>query len=164
MSEERPPDSFTRELSEQEERDVLLGFMGSVYGESKALDGNIIGATNTLNKQNSEKVKQQVEELVKTPTTQSVPAPMAPPPAVTEPVELPQPVQVISQPVTVPPTPEDSNQLTFDFDISEKEELFSLIKGLVNQVNSLKLDIRKLSETLDKKNVSKKKSVESNKK
>ena len=60
MSEERPPDSFTRELSEQEERDVLLGFMGSVYGESKALDGNIIGATNTLNKQNSEKVKKQV--------------------------------------------------------------------------------------------------------
>lgn len=164
MSEEQPPPSFTRELSEQEERDVLLGFMGTVYGETKKLDGNIVGATNTLTRGNSERVKQQVEELVNKPLSQSVSAPMAPqqPPVHQEPQP---PVQIPVTPHLVPPTPpENKDQLTFDFDISEKDLLFDKIDKLSSKLDRLHTKIDKLSEIVNKKPVAKKKSVEPSKK
>ena len=54
---DQPPESFERQLSSQEERDVLLNFMGNTYGEIKKLDGNIVGASSTLQATKSEEVK-----------------------------------------------------------------------------------------------------------
>ena len=67
---DQPPESFERQLSSQEERDVLLNFMGNTYGEIKKLDGNIVGASSTLQATKSEEVKRQIEKVFNEPHSQ----------------------------------------------------------------------------------------------
>ena len=68
---------ISRQLSPEEERAVLLNFMGNMYGEAKKMDSNIIGPTNTLQRGKSEEIKKQIEQVYTQPQ-QSAPSPPLP--------------------------------------------------------------------------------------
>ena len=131
-----PPASFTRQLSPEEERNVLLQFMGTQYGELNKLDGNIIGGSNTLQRGKSEEVKQQITQLVQAAVPPAPPPPPPPPPPSPANLTEAQPSKVSFGP------PESDNQLMFNFDISEKDLLFDKIDKLTSKVDNLgyKLD------------------------
>lgn len=162
-----PPESFERKLSPTEEQNLLVNFMGSMYGETKKLDGNIVGESATLGRGQSEKIKRHIEQVISQPQ-QSVPQPVQtapiPQPVVQQPeVQVPAPVQqVVEQPQV------DDSQLTFNFDVNEKDELFTLIGKVLKRVDSLHIKIDALTEqnknskvtSLPIKKNSKKKSVE----
>lgn len=161
------PESFEKKLSPEEEQNLLVNFMGSMYGETKKLDGNIIGDSATLGRGQSEKIKRHIEQVISQPQ-QSVPQPVqtapVPQPAVQQPeVQAPVPVQqVVEQPQI------DNSQLMFNFDVNEKDELFALIEKVLKRVDNLHNKIDALIEqnknskvtSLPIKKNSKKKSVE----
>ena len=142
------PESMERKLSKEEETNLLVNFMGNMYGETKKLDSNIIGSPTTLGGGRSEKIKQQIERVISHPQ-QSVPQQVqtAPPlPAIQQPPVQPQ------QPVTaVPQVVEharvDDDQLMLSFDLNEKQDLLNRIDELVNKV---KLNIKRTEEVNNK--------------
>tara|TARA_R110000803_G_scaffold174503_1_gene237103 strand:+ start:472 stop:993 length:522 start_codon:yes stop_codon:yes gene_type:complete len=164
-----PPASFERQLSPQEERDVLINFMGNVYGESKKLDGNVIGVSTTLSNNKSNDIKQHIEELVRKPLATTAP---------TLPVSLPapSPVAIVSAPVVIR-QPEvlvqqpdiDLNQLSFNFDVNEKDQLFELVNSVLARLDKLhnKVDILteavQQSQSVKKKSTPRKKAVKTKK-
>ena len=149
MSEEQPP-PLTVKLSPEEEKAALLGCMGSIYGEAKKIDSGVVGASSTLSNNSSERIKAHVEELVnKNAPVDSVPAPTTPQP---QPVPQPQP--------QVQPEPVNDSQLTFNFDINEKDVLFDKISKLTARVDSLHHKIDKVFEIVNTKRSTKKKSLE----
>ena len=160
----QPPDNrgpmpaLTRELSEAEEKDVLLQFMGGQYGELHKIDNNIIGG-GTLQQGKSHEVKQQITQLVQQPTPPPVVAPPAPAlqPQVSEPQPVPQPVP---QQVEV----KEDNQLTFNFDITEKDLLFDKLNKLDSKLDRLHHKLDRIFEVVNTKRTTKKKSVESQQK
>jgi hypothetical protein len=133
-----PPDSFERKLTPDEERAALLGFMGNMYGEAKKMDGNIVGPTNTLQRGKSDEIKKQIEQVYTQPQqpVQQVQAAPTPQPEVQQPaVQAQQPVEPIQQ---LPVQPQiDDNQLTFSFDVNEKDELFNLVEKVLTRVDKL---------------------------
>ena len=139
---DQPPQSFDRQLSSQEERDVLLNFMGSTYGEIKKLDGNIVGESPTLQATKSEEVKRQIEKVYN--ETQ------------------PQQPQVQVQQL-------DDNQLSFNFDVNEKDELFELVNKVLTKLDKLNRKVDVLTDLVQqpqlvkKKSVNRKKAVKANK-
>ncbi len=153
---DQPPQSFDRQLSSQEERDVLLNFMGSTYGEIKKLDGNIVGESSTLQATKSEEVKRQIEKVYNETQPQ-----VQPQVQVQQPQVQPQQPQVQVQQL-------DDNQLSFNFDVNEKEELFTLIEKVLTRLDKLHRKVDDLAESdknskvtsLPIKKRSKKKSVE----
>ena len=154
MSEEQPP-QLTRELSPEEEKAALLGFMGSVYGEAKKLDSGVIGASSALKADSSERIKRKVEELVNKPVP-TEPVVNAPAPTTPQPVQQPQPAPVPQ----VQPEPVDDSQLTFNFDINEKDILFDKVNKLTSRVDSLHHKLDKVFEIINTSRPTKKKSVE----
>lgn len=133
------PESFERKISPEEERRVLLNFMGNMYGETKKIDSNIIGTSTALGNQQHEKIKRQIEQVYSQnrQPVQQVPVvqPVMPVP------QIPQPVAQIQQPEVQ--SNEPNNQLTFNFDNNEKDILFE-------KINSINLKLDKLSTKLDK--------------
>lgn len=122
---------LSRQLSPDEERAALLNFMGNMYGEAKKMDGNIVGPTNTLQRGKSDEIKKQIEQVYTQPQqpVQQVQAAPTPQPEVQQPVE---PVQQL------PVQPQiDDNQLTFSFDVNEKDELFNLVEKVLTRVDKL---------------------------
>jgi len=159
------PESFEKKLSSQEEQNLLVNFMGSMYGETKKIDGNIVGESATLGRGQSEKIKRQIEQVISQPQ-QSVPQPVqtapVPQPAVQQPEDQVPVQQVVEQPQV------DNSQLMFNFDVNEKDELFALIEKVLRRVDNLHIKIDALTEqnknskvtSLPIKKNSKKKSVE----
>ena len=49
---------------EPDHRELLIGLMGSTYGEMKKLDDSIIGSSSTLGRR-SDKVKQEITNILK---------------------------------------------------------------------------------------------------
>mgnify|MGYP003112949513 CR=1 FL=1 len=142
-----PPGELSRQLSPKEERDVLLNFMGNMYGEAKKMDSNIIGPTNTLQRGKSEEIKKQIEQVYTQPQ-QSAPVQAAPAPQ----PEIQQP-QVQAQ-QSVQPLPQvDDNQLSFNFDTNEKDELFSLIEKILTRLDKLHQKVDKMSSDVKNNNV-----------
>jgi hypothetical protein len=138
---ESPPE-LTRQLSPEEEREVLLNFMGSMYGESKKMEGNIIGETNTLKKGGSEEIKKQIEQVFAQPQ-QSVPQQVQTAPTPIQPVVEEPKIQVEQEVV-------NDNQLSFNFNVSEKENLLNQIENLTDRVNyNIKLN-KELNEKINK--------------
>ena len=141
---DQPPESFDRQLSPHEERDVLLNFMGNTYGEVKKIDGNIIGESSTLKASKSEEVKRQIEKVFNTGEVQ---------------VQQPQ-VQVQQL---------DGNQLSFNFDVNEKDELFELVYKLLTRLDKLNSKVDVLTDLVQqpqlvkKKSANRKKAVKANK-
>ena len=146
---DQPPQSFDRQLSSQEERDVLLNFMGSTYGEIKKLDGNIVGESSTLQATKSEEVKRQIEKVYN--ETQ------------------PQQPQVQVQQPQVQVQQLDDNQLAFNFDVNEKDELFELVNKVLTKLDKLNRKVDVLTDLVHepqlvkKKSVNRKKAVKANK-
>ena len=134
-----PPGSFERELTADEERTALLGFMGNMYGEAKKMDGNIVGPTNTLQRGKSDEIKKQIEQVYTQPQqpVQQVQAAPTPQPVVHQQpaVQVQQPVEPTQQSPIQPQN--DDNQLTFSFDVSEKDELFNLVEKVLTRVDKL---------------------------
>jgi len=132
------PESFERKLSSEEQKALLVNFMGNIYGETKKLDSNIVGASNTLERGKSEKIKQHIEQVISQPQqpVQQVQAAPTPQPEVQQPVvQAQQPVEPVQQ---LPVQPQiDDNQLTFSFDVNEKDELFNLVEKVLTQVDKL---------------------------
>ena len=125
-------------VSSQQEKEALLQFMGSIYGETRKLEGELIETTNTLRRDGSQAIKKSVEELVKTQSSlQPVQSPANIP--VQEPLPAPQPVM----PPVAPPI--EDGQMELKFDLNEKELLLKRIEGmeqivrnqtkLINQIN-----------------------------
>ena len=147
---DQPPQSFDRQLSSQEERDVLLNFMGSTYGEIKKLDGNIVGESSTLQATKSEEVKRQIEKVYNETQPQVQPQ-----------VQVQQPQVQVQQ--------LDDNQLSFNFDVNEKEELFTLIEKVLTRLDKLHRKVDVLTDLVQqpqlvkKKSVNRKKAVKANK-
>tara|TARA_R110002126_G_scaffold2007_1_gene11847 strand:+ start:117 stop:689 length:573 start_codon:yes stop_codon:yes gene_type:complete len=132
-----PPGEGSRQLSPEEERSVLLNFMGNMYGEAKKMDGNIIGESTTLKRGAGEEIKKQIEQVYAQPQSkepqQSVSQPelAVPPP---QPV-VQQPILPIQQEVKQPYL--DDNQLALNFDITEKDQLFLLIEKMSTRIDRL---------------------------
>jgi len=160
---DQPPQSFDRQLSSQEERDVLLNFMGSTYGEIKKLDGNIVGESSTLQATKSEEVKRQIEKVYN--ETQ----PQQPQVQVQQPqVQVQQPQVQVQQP-QVQVQQLDDNQLAFNFDVNEKDELFELVNKVLTKLDKLNRKVDVLTDLVQqpqlvkKKSVNRKKAVKANK-
>ena len=160
-----PEGGFTRQLTPEEEKEVSIQFMGGQYGEMHKMDQAIIGSSSTLTKGKSEEVKQQITQLLQQPAKPVAPQPLPPQPQV-EPLQQnlteAQPIRVN----TNTPVNESSDsfsergQLTFNFDITEKDLLFDKINKLSSRVDSLHNKIDKVFEIINTKRPTKKKSVE----
>ena len=133
---DQPPQSFDRQLSSQEERDVLLNFMGSTYGEIKKLDGNIVGQSSTLQATKSEEVKRQIEKVYNETQPQ---------------VQVQQPQVQVQQ--------LDDNQLAFNFDVNEKDELFELVNTVLTKLDKLNRKVDVLTDLVQQPQLVKKKSA-----
>jgi hypothetical protein len=147
---EGPPGELSRQLSPQEEREVLLNFMGNMYGEAKKIDGQIIASSSTLQGGRSEEIKRQIEQVYTQPQ-QSVPQQVqAAPPVQSTPFEA-QPNKVtVSQPPIQEPIVENTNQLTLNFNVSEKEDLLNQIEILLKKINFNTKQIEELNNKFDK--------------
>ena len=137
---EAPPE-MSRRLSQNEEKDVLLNFMGNMYGEAKKMDNNIVGEASTLRRGKSEEIKKQIEHVY----THALPQQPVPQPVQAAPLqpEVQQPVIQAQQPVT--PT-EDGGQLSFNFNTTEKDQLFILIEKISTRLDRLHKKVDDLTE------------------
>ena len=144
---DQPPQSFDRQLSSQEERDVLLNFMGSTYGEIKKLDGNIVGESSTLQATKSEEVKRQIERVYNETQPQ------------VQPQVQPQQPQVQPQQPQVQVQQLDDNQLAFNFDVNEKDELFELVNKVLTKLDRLNRKVDILTDLIQQPQIVKKKSA-----
>ena len=132
---------LTRQLSPNEERSVLLNFMGNMYGEANKMDSNIVGESTTLKRGASQEIKKQIEQVYTQPQ-QSAPQPVQ-----AAPIPNP-PVQKLSVPTQVQ-EPENVNQLSFNFDITEKDQLFLLVDKVLNRLNQLNKKVDNLTKIIE---------------
>ncbi len=147
-----PPHEMSRQLSPEEERNVLLNFMGNMYGEAKKMDGNIIAPSSTLQRGKSEEIKKQIEQVFTHPQQPAPQGQVAPPqPEVVQPQAQVQQLVLPAQP-EVNQLTEDNNQLSFNFNVTEKEELFNLVEKVLTSLDRLHHKVNKIDEQL--KNVS----------
>jgi polyhydroxyalkanoate synthesis regulator phasin len=151
---------------QHEEDEAVLAFLGGTYGELKQLDGHIVGRSSTLAPR-SDETKKVVEDFVK--SKQQTPRPAPPPPPAPPPIDVQQQeiIQHVDHHTIVPPEikddePFNDDQLTFNFEVTEKDLLFDKIDKLTTQVDKLHRKVDNLSNQLKTpvKKQSKKKSVE----
>ncbi len=137
-----PPQEGSRQLSPDEERSVLLNFMGNMYGEANKMDNNIIGEATTLRKGSSQEIKKQIEQVYTQPQ-QSAPQQVqtAPP----QPAEQ-QPVVQVTQQVIPTQQSVDDSQLSFNFNTTEKDELFISIEKISIRLDRLHKKVDDLTE------------------
>lgn len=138
-----PPQEMQRQLSPDEERSVLLNFMGNMYGEAKKIDGNIVGEATTLKKGAGEEIKKQIEQVYTQPR-QSAPQPVQAPLPQPE-VQQPQ-VQIDKPIISIQEQSVDDNQLSFNFNTTEKDELFILIEKVSTRLDRLHKKVDDLTE------------------
>jgi hypothetical protein len=125
-----------------EEKALIMNFVGQTYGQSHKNDQMIVGSSNSLTPQ-SQAVKQQFENIARAPTQQlpqgQASQPQAPPPQEPQPqqvqeappVSYEQAVRELQEVEPVPPVVEqDVNQLEFNLKDPEKiDMLIDAIKG-----------------------------------
>ena len=142
-----PPNELTRQLSPEEERSVLLNFMGNMYGEAKKMDGNIVGESTTLKRGAGDEIKKQIEQVYAQPQHAApVPVQSAPPQVEikTAPpqVETQQPEQLVND-----------SQLSFNFNTNEKDELISSVENVLSKLNLLSKKVDHLTKIVENSNV-----------
>lgn len=134
-----------------EEKNALMQFMGTVYGESKKHDQMLVGQSTNLRPKSGE-VKQQLEQMLRAPMhandlqTQRPPAQEAQPLAVQSPVTPEQAAKELAQAQATQPIEQPIEQLVVDpnqmeFDLSEPSKIDRVIELLENQ-NKILLEIR----------------------
>lgn len=140
-----PPSELSRKLSPQEERDTLLNFMGHMYGEAKKMDGNIIGEATTLKRGAGEEIKKQIEQVYAQPHQPAPPPVQATPPQ----PEVQQSQVSVEQPVvSIQEQSVDNSQLSFNFNTTEKDELFLLVERVLTRLDRLNKKVDDLTETV----------------
>ena len=162
-----------------QEKQAVLQFMGTVYGDAHKQDKMIVGQSGQL-QPNSHAMKEQFEQVLRTPThpqqlnaTQPAPDPVASPqpvPTAIEPVSMEEAARELAEieaarelaeieaapiPATAPPEPVPiNNQLEFDLSEPTKlDQLFELVKAqkLLLEKISLKLDNGKRAKDTKKR-------------
>ena len=133
------------------EKEAVLNFLGSTYGELKKLDGDLIAPSSTLAPRSAD-AKRNIESFINTEKAalqQQAPvhAPPSPPPVV-EPI---QPVLPVQPQVEVQQI--DDNQMSFNFDINEKDELFSLLEKVLSRLDKLHRKVDEISDSIKNNNV-----------
>ena len=130
-------EDLTRQLSPQEEQNLLVNFMGNMYGEVQKMDNNIVNPSNTLQRGKSEEIKRNIEQVLAQPQqpAQQVQAAVTPPP-----VEQPQVLQ--------PEVQKDDNLLSLNFDTNEKDEIFDIMNRVLTRLDNLNKKIDNLSEDI----------------
>ena len=125
-------------MEDIEQKQLLLGLLGSVYGQTQQIDQFIVGESPQLKRGTSQQIKQQFEqvlrqpiqprqdEVVFQPQTNSIVVP-----TVTEPIYQPQPSPTIvpQQPSYAVPAPFQQDKLV---EVLEKINL--TLEKLVNQL------------------------------
>ena len=114
-------------------KELLIGLLGSTYGELKQLDASITGSSSTLNRR-SETIKDELTKIMNTSEAvfnNGTPQPPAPAPA-PAPVQIvaPKPPEgsvnlpyIVQVPVQAPIV--DNSQLEFDPNINEKLDILT---------------------------------------
>jgi len=142
----------------EEEKRMVMQFMGQTYGEVKKQDSMLVNQSGNLQPK-SEEMKQAFAEMAKQPTQQDLarrqapprqPEPQVqPPPVAQAPVdyeqavkELAQTDQIVQQPI-VSEQVQDPNQLTFD--LKERSVMDELLEAS-KKTNLLLKDIKLLLE------------------
>jgi len=148
---------------EPDHKELLIGLLGSTYGEMKKLDDSIVGSSSTLGKR-SEKVKQELTNVIKN----ALPPPDVPilqriNPAITgaPPVPAPQPApqsdyQFFSQsvqqaqPVQPEQPPSDPNQLEFDLNkVAKYDDVMNYLYTITDRLNKIEDKIDRLLKNGD---------------
>ena len=142
----------------EEEKRMVMQFMGQTYGEVKKQDSMLVNQSGNLQPK-SEEMKQAFAEMAKQPTQQDLARRQAPPrqpesqvqppPVAQAPVdyeqavkELAQTDQIVQQPI-VSDQVQDPNQLTFD--LKERSVMDELLEAS-KKTNLLLKDIKLLLE------------------
>ena len=132
----------TRQLSPSEERNVLLNFMGNMYGEANKMDNNIIGEATTLKRGSSNEIKKQIEQVYTQPQQ---PVPQQVQAAIPQPEPQPQ-VEVKQPDIVTEIQPIDDTQLSFNFNTTEKDQLFELVEKVSSRLDRLHRKVDNLTE------------------
>jgi len=141
---------------EPDHKELLIGLLGSTYGEMKKLDDSIVGSSSTLGKR-SEKVKQELTNVIKNalpppdvPILQrinpainavpSIPVPQPEPQFFAQPVQQIQPVQPLFDP----------NQLEFDLNkVAKYDDVMNYLYTITDRLNKIEDKIDKLLKNGD---------------
>jgi hypothetical protein len=137
---------------EPSHKELLIGLIGSTYGELKRLDDSIIGSSNTLTRR-SDQVKQELANVLKgnafkpdVPILQAITTPQAiPTNPLPQPVVAPAPQVVEVPPQVIQPAPEkiDDGQLLFDLDRKTKYE------DIIVEIDRIYTKVGKLEDKID---------------
>jgi len=122
--------------------EAIINFLGTTYGELKKLDGNVIGPSSTLGHRSNE-VKNELERFIS--SNKQKPVQINPPQPENIP-EIQQPQIQAQQPVeTIQPPQVEDNQLSFNFEVNEKDELFTLIDKILTRLDKLHRKVDELT-------------------
>ena len=152
----------------EEEKRMVMQFMGQTYGEVKKQDSMLVNQSGNLSPK-SEEMKQAFTNMARTPTISQQAPPQQPEPQVApEPIQAPvdyeqavkelaQTEQVVQQPM-VSEQVQDPNQLTFDLkERSVVDELLEASKKTNLLLKDIKLLLEKENGRPAKKKVTSKK-------
>ena len=119
---------------DKNELDLVVGLMGSTFGELNQLDSSIIGSSPTLNRR-SDEVKKQLADVLKQGLPQQV---------------APQFVELPTQPVIQPVNQQsfDPNQMELDLNktakyddvINKLDEVMVKLKNIEQKIDNLKVE------------------------
>lgn len=148
---------------EPDHKELLIGLIGSTYGELKRLDDSIIGSSSTLARR-SDQVKSEMMNVVKgipsrpdVPILQAihqqppvaVPVIQQPQPQVPQPAPASQPTYIPQQAVAIPEVASpkvDDGQLEFDLNRKTRyEDIVAEIDRLYNKITKLEDKIDNLT-------------------
>lgn len=157
---------------EQDHKELLIGLIGSTYGDLKQLDASIIGTSSTLNRR-SDEVKNELAKVINTIPQQPRPAPsynppvniVAPPPPPST-VNLPFVAPVAPAPVEIKQPDNDQLELNFDRkvryeDIENKlidmevklDKCIAIIETVLREITNSPKPKKKVSGSLDGSNL-----------
>ena len=157
----------------EEEKAMVMQFMGQTYGEVKKQDSMLVNQSGNLSPK-SEEMKQAFTNMARTPTISQQAPPQQAPPQQPEPQVAPEPIQapvdyeqavkelaqteqVVQQPM-VSEQVQDPNQLTFDLkERSVVDELLEASKKTNLLLKDIKLLLEKENGRPAKKKVTSKK-------
>ena len=156
---------------EQDHKELLIGLIGSTYGELKQLDASIVGTSSTLNRR-SDEVKNELAKIMNTATQQPRAAPSYNPPA---PVAAPQPppgtvhlpyIQPVETHIEIKQPDDDQMQFNFDRkvryeDIENKltdmevklDKCITIVEAVLKELTNSPKPKKKVSGSLDGSNL-----------
>lgn len=140
---------------EPDHKELLIGLIGSTYGELKRLDDSITGSSSTLNKRSDMLRQEMVKVVNNAPASKDVPlleaikqspAPQPTTPEVTTGViEVPQPLKDTSSQVPIFELPETKSTPQLELDLFKPTKY----EDILNSVDSLYSKLNKIEDKVD---------------